>query len=136
MVHPELPLLSQMLFAAEPGDLERGVLYSGDILHQRFRRTRLAVLASCSTAQGRLSHTEGVENLARPFLAIGIPTVVASLWNVEDVTTSDLFARFYAHLQPDFDAAAALQAVQIEAIEHGRGEMREVRSWGAFEVID
>ena len=66
VVNPEFPLLSQMVFAMDPGDPSRGVLYSGDILRQRFPRTRLAVLASCSTALGRISRTEGVENLARP----------------------------------------------------------------------
>ena len=135
VINPEFPLLSQMLFTPEHGDPSRGVLYSGDLLRYRLSRTRLAVLASCGTAQGRLSRTEGVENLARPFLAAGVPAVVASLWNVEDEATSDLFASFYKNLRTRFDAAASLRDAQIEAIEHGDEDLRQPRSWGAFEVI-
>jgi CHAT domain-containing protein/tetratricopeptide (TPR) repeat protein len=135
MVNPDLPLLSQMLFAKGSDDPARGVLYSGEILHQRFRRTRLAVLASCATASGRVSRTEGVESLARPFLATGVPNVVASLWKVEDQATADFFTGFYRHLKDRFDVAAALRATQLDAIEHGSAEARSLRAWGAFEAI-
>jgi CHAT domain-containing protein len=135
LVNKDVPLLSQMLFAAEPGDPSRGVLYSGDLLGQRFLRTRLAVLASCSTASGRISRTEGVQSLARPFLAAGVPTVVASLWNVEDQTTAELFGRFYSHLSKTFDPAAALRKAQIESLEQGSSEAAAPWAWGAFEVL-
>ncbi|HSK79284.1 MAG TPA: CHAT domain-containing protein, partial [Thermoanaerobaculia bacterium] len=135
LVNTEFPLLSQMLFAGDPEDPTRGVLYSGDILKQRFERTRLAVLASCSTAVGRISRTEGVENLARPFLAAGVPAVIASLWDVDDQVTADFFMRFYRHLGQGFDVAGALRATQIESIEHGSGHAADPLAWGAFEVI-
>ena len=132
VVNVNFPLLSQMLFAKAPGDPARGVLYSGDVLRQRFPRIRLAVLASCGTALGKVSRTEGVQNLARPFLAAGVPTVVAALWDVDDQTTADFFVRFYQNLkQRPLDVAGALQATQIESI--GRGA--DPRVWGAFEVI-
>lgn len=125
------PLLSQMLFASHPNDPSRGILYSGDLLDHRFEHTRLAVLASCSTAAGRISRTEGVQSLARPFLAAGVPTVIASLWDVEDETTAQLFGRFYRHLREAFDPATALQQAQIESLRQGLDPW----AWGAFEVI-
>jgi CHAT domain-containing protein/tetratricopeptide (TPR) repeat protein len=133
VVNVEFPLLSQMVFAKSPG--HSGVLYSGDILKQQFPRTRLVVLASCATGAGRISRTEGVESLARPFLAAGVPAVVASLWRVQDAATSDLFARFYQHLHRCFDAAAALRDAQVEAIERGDKVSRNPQVWGAFAVI-
>lgn len=131
VVNVEHPLLSQMLFAKDPADPSRGVLYSGDVLRQSFPRTRLVVLASCGTALGRISRTEGVENLARPFLAAGVPTVVASLWSVEDQVTADFFVRFYRNLKQGFDVAGALQATQIESLDQGLS----LRVWAAFETI-
>lgn len=135
VVNTDLPLFSRMLFAKDPGDPSRGVLYSRDLLGRRLDRTRLAVLASCNTAAGKISRTEGVESLARPFLAAGVPAVVASLWAVEDAATSDFFARFYENLGRRLDIAAALQETQREAIEHGSPEAGNPRAWGAFEVI-
>lgn len=135
VVNTERPLFSHMIFARDSGDPSRGVLYSGDLLRRRFDRARLVVLASCNTAAGKISRTEGVESLARPFLAAGVPSVIASLWAVEDSATSEFFARFYTNLEQRPDVAAALQATQIEAIEHGSPETSNPRSWGAFEVI-
>jgi CHAT domain-containing protein len=131
LVNARYPLLSQMLFAPDKDDQARGVLHSGDLLGRRFAHTRLAVLASCSTAAGRISSTEGVESLARPFLAAGVPEVVASLWDVDDPPTADFFLRFYHHLAQRFDVAGALQATQIDALEQGM----DPKAWGAFEVI-
>lgn len=135
LVNASYPLLSQMLFAADPNDPARGILYSGDLLGRRFERTRLAVLASCSTAAGRISRTEGVQSLARPFLAAGVPAVIASLWDVEDERTAQLFGRFYRHLQQNFDPASALQKAQIESLQQGGAEAADPWAWGAFEVI-
>jgi CHAT domain-containing protein/Flp pilus assembly protein TadD len=134
-VNSEYPLLSQMLFAGVPDDPARGVLYSGDVLRQRFLRTRLVALASCSTAAGKISRTEGVESLARPFLASGVPAVVASLWDVDDVTTAEFFGRFYGHLRQTFDPAEALQKTQIQSLEDSSEKVANPRTWGAFELI-
>jgi CHAT domain-containing protein len=131
LINADFPLLSQMLFAKSPTDPNRGVLYSGDILKQRFPRTRLVVLASCRTGAGRTSSTEGVESLARPFFVAGVPAVIASLWSVDDQAASSFFIRFYWHLAQRFDAAEALQTTQLEWLAHGA----DPDVWGAFEVI-
>jgi CHAT domain-containing protein len=131
LVNSSFPLLSQMLFAPAADDPSRGILYSGDLLGLSFERTRLTVLASCSTAAGRISRTEGVQSLARPFLAAGVPSVIASLWDVDDAKTAELFSHFYRHLSASFDPAAALRQAQIESLRQGM----EPWAWGAFELI-
>jgi CHAT domain-containing protein len=135
LVNPEYPLYSQMLFASDENDGTHGVLYSGDILGRHFQQTRLAVLASCSTAVGRISSTEGVESLARPFLAAGVPAVVASLWDVDDEVTAEFFSRFYGHLRENFDPAEALQKTQNDFLKEKSTDLADPRAWGAFELI-
>ena len=135
VVNVDFPLLSRMLFASHPADPARGVLYSGDVLRQRFPRTRVVVLASCGTALGRISRTEGIENLARPFLAAGVPSVVAALWDVDDQITADFFVRFYRNLKQGVDVAEALRATQIQSLEQGSGPAADPRAWGAFVAI-
>lgn len=73
--------------------------------------------------------------MARPFLAAGVPAVIASLWDVDDEVTAELFSRFYGHLRQAFDPAAALQRTQIESIEHNSAEVADPRAWGAFQLI-
>jgi CHAT domain-containing protein len=135
LLNPRYPLLSQLVFAKAPASPDRGVLYSGEILGRHLARTRLVVLASCSTAAGRVSRTEGIESIARPFLAAGVPAIIASLWPVDDDTTAELFHRFYHSLVLQPDVTEALRIAQLEALEHGSERMRRPSSWGAFELI-
>ena len=70
---------------------------------------RLAVLASCETAGGRILSGEGVQGLGSAFLAAGVPAVVATLWPVDDQATARFCRFFYAALaegQPPIEALA------------------------------
>jgi CHAT domain-containing protein/tetratricopeptide (TPR) repeat protein len=135
LVNTDSPLASRLLFARNPSAPGAEALYSGDVLRARFARTRIVVLASCGTALGRISGSEGVESLARPFLAAGVPVVVAALWDTDDRVANDLFARFYGALRRRGDAASALRSAVVEMIEHGSPAARSPVSWGGFEVI-
>jgi len=73
---------------------------------------RLAVLAACASADGRLLSGEGVLGLASAFLSAGAPAVIATLWPVDDASTAALMERFYADLAAGKSAAAALAAAQ------------------------
>jgi CHAT domain-containing protein len=135
LVSSQFPLFSQLLFAAEPGDPHAGIIYSRDILGRRFPRTRLAVLASCNTAAGRVSRTEGVESLARPFLAAGVKGVIASLWEVDDDQAALFFQRFYRHLARGEAAIDALQATELESLGQSSPQSTRPFSWAVFELI-
>jgi CHAT domain-containing protein/tetratricopeptide (TPR) repeat protein len=135
LINPGFPLLSQLLFAVSPQDPDRGILFSGQVLRLRFPSTRLVVLAGCRTALGQLSSTEGALSLARPFLAAGVPAVVASLWKVDDQETADFFSRFYRHLKEGHGAAAALRASQLDSLASGLAAARDPATWGAYELF-
>ncbi|HEV3459389.1 MAG TPA: CHAT domain-containing protein [Thermoanaerobaculia bacterium] len=135
VVNLEFPLLSQLVFAGDPRDPAGGVLYSGELLAARFPRTRLVVLAACGTGAGRISSTEGAESLARPFLAAGASSVVASLWDIDDRMTAPFMRTFYAHLHASFDVPAALRDAQLAAMAGGADSGAPARVWAAFAAI-
>jgi CHAT domain-containing protein len=56
------------------------------------------VLSSCQSAFGSHIQGEGTYSLARAFRQTGVNTVVSSLWNLTDHTTSDIIGNFYTHL--------------------------------------
>ncbi|HTQ79956.1 MAG TPA: CHAT domain-containing protein, partial [Thermoanaerobaculia bacterium] len=132
IVNPSDPLLSQILLANSAQDPGRGVLYSWQLLGRHFKHTRLVVLAACGTADGQVSNTEGIESLARPFLAAGAPAVIASLWDVSDQGTAAFFDRFYHYLREGLAPVVALQATQIAFL---RDDRDHYRLWGAFELL-
>lgn len=72
----------------------------------------LVVLAACSTAVGPPTG-DGFVGLTRGFLAAGVPTVVASLWDLPDETTARLQPTFYTRWLRSGSPAAALRAAQI-----------------------
>jgi CHAT domain-containing protein len=75
----------------------------------------LVVLSGCETALGRDLRGEGLVGLTTGFLYRGARQVVASLWRVDDLATSELMARFYrALLRGGQSAPAALRTAQRE----------------------
>lgn len=73
---------------------------------------RLAVLAGCTSAGGRVLSGEGVQGLTAAFMGAGVPVVVASLWPVDDVATARLVESFYSELARGRSAGEALRAAQ------------------------
>src|SRR4029450_3408880 len=55
----------------------------------------VVVLSGCQTALGKDVRGEGPIGLARGFMYAGVPRVVASLWQVDDLATAELMRRVY-----------------------------------------
>jgi CHAT domain-containing protein len=124
------PLRSGLVLAAQAGEDERGFLAAESLYRARFAHTRLVVLSACETAVGQVRGAEGMTSLAAPFLAAGVPAVVASLWRVEDREAADLQVSFHRHLLRGEDALTALRAVELENLH-----TLPPRVWAAFELI-
>jgi CHAT domain-containing protein len=130
----DYPGLSHLLLSGSTGQAD-GTLFAHEITRMKFDRTRLVVLAACRTSAGRIRRGEGVFSLARPFLAAGVPTVVASLWDVDDRATRALFVAFHQALSKGAAPASALRAAQLAALANGAGSLGDSFNWASFAVI-
>jgi CHAT domain-containing protein/Tfp pilus assembly protein PilF len=83
----------------------------------------LVVLSACQTNLNQLTDPNQVAvspgdeiiGLTRAFFFAGAPTVLSSLWSVEDAATETLMVSFYTHwLQEGMSKAAAFQAAQAD----------------------
>ncbi|GBD31639.1 hypothetical protein HRbin33_00598 [bacterium HR33] len=131
VVKPEAPSLSHLLFAPGPGD---GALYARELADLNFEGVQLAVLSGCHTAAGRVSSTEGPSSLARAFFAAGVPAVIASLWAVEDESTSRFFDAYHQKVAAGENPLAALRETQLEWIAPGT-PARGLSTWAAFQFF-
>jgi CHAT domain-containing protein len=129
----EFPGLSRLLLSADAaGD---DTLFAHEIAAQRLDRTRLVVLAACRTNTGRIRRGEGVFSLARPFLAAGVQTVVASLSDVDDRASHRLFVAFHRALRQGQTPADALRSAQLAALAETDPNLQHSANWATFTII-
>jgi len=126
VLNPVNPLFTRIELA--PDKDHDGRLEVNEIFGLDLSRTGLVVLSACRTQVGNLSAGDELQGLARAFLFAGTPAVVASLWSVEDESSSFLMQRFYTHLRAGEGRAEALRQAQGEA----RGRFPHPRDWAAF----
>ncbi|MCS6882818.1 MAG: CHAT domain-containing protein [Oscillochloridaceae bacterium] len=104
------PLFSRILLA--PGGEADGALEVHEVYGLALEKANLVVLSACQTQLGAHSRGDDLVGLNRAFIYAGAPTVVASLWNVNDEATSKLMTAFYQELRAGKGKAEALQAAQ------------------------
>jgi CHAT domain-containing protein len=124
------PALSFLVLGTQPD--AGGVLYAQEIVGRSWPTTRLVMLSACSTAQGSARDAEGIQGLARAFLAAGVPAVVGTLWAVEDRSAHEISVRFHRGYASGLDAASALRAAQLSLLAD---EPQARPTWAAFEAI-
>jgi CHAT domain-containing protein/Tfp pilus assembly protein PilF len=94
---------------------EDGVLSAYEIFNLKLKAD-LVVLSACETGLGKEVRGEGLMSLTRAFMYAGTPSVVVSLWNVNDQSAADLMIRFYRHLKSGKSKSEALRQAQLETI--------------------
>jgi tetratricopeptide (TPR) repeat protein len=73
----------------------------------------LTVLSACETGMSAVWEGDELLGLARGFLYAGTPSLVVSLWTVNDRSTAELMRHFYTELQRGASKARALQKAVI-----------------------
>lgn len=134
VTRPSEPWHSALLFAPEDGG--GGLLTVQKIAQLSFRHMRVVVLASCSTLRGHTAGVEGVPSVARAFLVAGVPSVVGTLWDVDDNEIGPLMAMLHDRLVNGAAPADALRAAQIGALRSDVLEFRHPAYWAAFQLLD
>ena len=116
---------------ANNGLLQIHEIYKMDLAHMR-----LVVLSACQTAIEQQYGGEGAVSVARPFMAKGVPLVVATLWPVDSSGSEQLMTSFHQYRkQKQLRTPEALQQAQLELIKDNSERLRHPYYWAAFTVI-
>jgi CHAT domain-containing protein len=126
---------ARLLFASDAGGADSGTLHLHELDGGAFPHTRVVVLAACRTAAGSASRSEGALSLARPFLAAGVPNVVASLWDVDDAVSRAFFVAFHRALLADGDSLSALHRTQVAFLRDADPLLSHPATWAGFVAI-
>jgi CHAT domain-containing protein len=77
----------------------------------------LVTLSGCETGMNAVAPGDELMGLARGFFSAGSPTVMLSLWTIDDEATVELMVAFYRELARKNSPAAALRAAQMELLK-------------------
>ena len=80
----------------------------------------LVVLSACETGLGKEVKGEGLVGLTHAFFYAGTPSVIVSLWKVQDRSTADLMVNFYQQLDRSQDKTEALRQAKLKLIQNNR----------------
>jgi CHAT domain-containing protein/Tfp pilus assembly protein PilF len=129
------PLLSGL--ELEPSQSDDGRLEVHEILGLRIEAD-LVTLSACETALGsgyfaEVPAGDDFVGLTRAFLFAGSPSVLASLWEVDDRSTLQFMQTLYGHLGKT-DKAAALAQAQRTMYQNG-GRYEHPYFWAPFVLV-
>ena len=112
--------------------LTNGFLTSGEIFDMELSAD-LVVLSACNTGRGGADVTgEGVVGLSRSLSVAGVPSVLVSLWEVDDDATKALMEEFYHNLQEKkLSKAQSLRQAMLTTMK----KYPDPNLWAAFMLV-
>ncbi len=114
IVDENQPMYSLIAFAQDEDHHEDGFLHAYEVFNLCLN-CDLVTLSACETGLGKLSRGEGLIGLTRGFIYAGAPSVLVSLWSVEE-STAAIMKIFYQNLNEGMSKAEALRQAKLKLI--------------------
>jgi CHAT domain-containing protein len=80
-------------------------------------KANLVVLSACETALGKLTRGDELTGLTRAFIYAGTPSIITTLWQVNDRASYEMMGEFYRQLKAGKDKAEALRQAQLATLQ-------------------
>ncbi|MCJ7811815.1 CHAT domain-containing tetratricopeptide repeat protein, partial [bacterium] len=123
---PKTPLFSALLLS--PTEEDDGRLEVHEIFSLNLN-CDLITLSACETGLGEITQGDEIIGLSRSFIFAGAPSIVTSLWKVDDLATAVMVKRFYRYYSSGYTKAEALRMAQLVVKESVNGHPA---AWAAF----
>jgi CHAT domain-containing protein len=131
IVNPGMPILSSLAFSENKDSLEDNFLEAYEISQLKLNAD-LVVLSACETGYGEFQEGEGILSLARSFMYAGAPSLVVSLWQVNDASTAVIMKGFYTKIAEGMSKDKALQEAKMDYLESTVGVSGHPAFWSPF----
>jgi CHAT domain-containing protein/tetratricopeptide (TPR) repeat protein len=125
---PEQPMSSALLLS--PAGEDNGRLSAADAFGASLH-CGLVALSACETGLEKAGTEHGVPGLTWGFMTAGAPSVLSSLWKVDDLASAVLMKRVYRYVKAGYSRAEALRKAQLlvrNAVDS------HPSAWAAFEL--
>ena len=131
IIDDEDPMYSKMIFTMDADSIDDGYLNTYEIYNLDLK-AQLAVLSACNTGSGKILNGEGIMSLARGFIYSGVPSIVMTLWEVDDKSGADIMTMFYGNLKDGLSKDEALQKAKLEYIASASQVRAHPYFWSAY----
>ncbi|MEM7552009.1 MAG: CHAT domain-containing tetratricopeptide repeat protein [Bacteroidota bacterium] len=128
------PVLSSLVFT-EDNDSSESNFWEAHEISKTQLYADLVVLSACQTGYGKFEKGNGIASLARAFMYAGAPSLIVSLWQVNDRTTSELMRHFYDNLDEGLKKDEALRKAKLKYIKYADGISAHPSYWAPFITI-
>lgn len=125
------PMISSLIFTETGDSINDNFLYAYEIANMDLN-AQLVVLSACETGLGELRKGEGVMSLGRSFMYAGTPSLMYSLWKVNDEATTKLMRYFYENLSDGAPIDVSLQYAKRRYLDQAEGLESHPFFWAGF----
>ena len=134
IIENEDPMFSKLAFTPTNASSDDGFLNTYEIYNLRMS-AQLAVLSACNTGDGKLRKGEGVMSFARSFFYSGCPSVIMTLWPVEDKAGSGLMIDFYNYMSQGAGIGESLRQSKLNYLNNADPLRSHPFFWAGFVSI-
>ena len=126
---------SRLIFKRDSASKEDGELRAFELYNLDLRKLQMVVLSACETGIGKQNEGEGIFSIARGFAFAGCPSIVMSLWKVNDKSTADLIDYFYSNLKDGLPKDEALRNAKLTYLEKSDDINAHPSNWASFIIL-
>lgn len=135
LINDTSPLQSKLMFFPSAASDEENSLSAYELYNHQLN-AEMVVLSACNTGGGKLYNGEGIISLSRGFMYAGVPSVVMTLWEVDDLSGSILMKSFYTYLSQGKDKDVALRMAKLDYLNNSTQFYKFHPSfWSSYLVI-
>lgn len=132
------PLHSRLYFAKamfdDPTNTDDGYLYAYEVYSMQLG-AEMAVLTACETGSGDWRNGEGVISLAHGFMHAGCPSVLMTLWKVDEQASNEVIAQFYKYLSKGYDKSKALRMAKLDLLATDNERLAHPYYWAGLSLV-
>jgi CHAT domain-containing protein len=131
ILNEKRPVLSSLAFTEDNDSTESNFWQAHEISKMELN-ANLVVLSACETGYGRFETGNGIASLSRAFMYAGASSLIVSLWQVNDLATSEIMKRLYYNLARGMKKDEALRYAKLDYMKSAKGIAAHPAFWSPF----
>ncbi|MCC6839494.1 MAG: CHAT domain-containing protein [Flavobacteriales bacterium] len=133
-MNPASPMYSRLVLSKDgdgtngngDGYLHAYEIYALDL------KAQLAVIAACESGSGKVDPGEGVRSLGSSFAYAGCPSLVASLWSIDEKVSAQIMDSFFKYLEDGLPKHEALRQAKLDFLDAAQDELALPYYWAGL----